>query len=158
MSFQLYVDLDRCFGCFTCEVACKQEHDLPVGPRWIRVIQDGPKEISKGRLQLDFYPAICKHCPEPTCVKVCPERAIVKRPDGIVLINQDHCTGCKICVESCPFGLMDYERSSGKASKCTLCVERLSLGLQPSCVTLCPGKALILGKELRNPLRIKQLV
>ena len=155
MAYSLYVDLDRCFGCYACEVACKQEHDLPVGPRWIRVIQDGPKEVSEG-LQLDFYPTFCKQCDDPKCADACPEKSISKSPEGLVLINPDLCNGCKACIEACPFGLMDYDPLKGKASKCDLCKERLNQGLQPRCVILCPGKALILRREpLENPRMLR---
>ncbi len=157
MDHTLYVDLDRCFGCFTCEVACKQEHDIPVGPRWIRVVQVGPNEISGG-LQLDFHPVMCKQCEDPECADVCPEDAISKRADGPVLIDLGRCNGCQACLEGCPFDQMGCDPSTGKASKCDLCAERLAQGLQPSCVALCPGKALILTtKRLKNP-RMLQLV
>lgn len=155
MHRALYVDLDRCFGCFTCEVACKQEHDLPVGIRWIKVVQDGPKEISGG-LQLDFYPAMCKHCENPACAEACPEEAISKGTDGLVLINPDSCNGCRACLEGCPFGLMSWDASTEKASKCTLCTERLDQGLEPSCVAFCPGKALIVTTErLEEPRMLR---
>ncbi len=157
MSYALYVDLDRCFGCFTCELACKQEHDLPIGPRWIRVIQDGPKEIS-GRLRLDFYPVLCRHCEEPRCAEACPEEAISKRADGLVLIDADLCTGCKACIEACPFGLMAFDEASEKASKCDLCVQRLEQGLRPSCVAFCPGKALMFQEKVLEHPRMVRLV
>ena len=159
MGYSLYVDLDRCFGCSTCEVACKQEHDLPVGPRWIRVSQDGPKKSSTG-LQLDYYPVICKHCDNPKCAEICPRKAISKGPEGIVLIDDTLCDGCKACIEACPFGLMDFDPEAEKASKCNLCSERLEKGVEPSCVILCPGKALILekGSGILESSRIRRVV
>ncbi len=158
MSYALCVDLDRCFGCFSCEVACKQEHHLPVGPRWVRVVQEGPRELPGGGLYLDFYPIMCRHCVEPKCAEVCPQKAIIKRSDGIVLVQSDLCNGCRMCVEGCPFGLMDYDEGAQKASKCNLCVERLMLGAHPSCVVSCPGRALLFGKKTKAPLRVKQIV
>ena len=157
MQYSLVVDLDRCIGCFTCELACKQEHDLPVGPRWIRVIQDGPNPIPGG-LQLDFYPVVCKHCEDPKCAEACPEEAISKRADGTVTIDLALCTGCKNCIDGCPFGLMDFDEETGKASKCDLCVERLKQGLEPSCVAFCPGKALVFQKEMPKNRRLMKLV
>lgn len=157
MVYSLFVDLDRCIGCYACEVACKQEHNLPIGPRWVRVVQDGPREIPGG-LHLDFYPRMCKHCEDPKCAEVCPEKAISKRTDGPVLIDLDLCTGCKACVEGCSFGLMDFDQEAGKASKCDLCTERLMNNLQPSCVAFCPGKALIFREEPSENPRIMRLV
>ncbi len=159
MSYSLFVDLDRCIGCYACEVACKQEHDLPVGPRWIRVFQDGPKETSAG-LQLDFCPQLCKQCEDPKCGEVCPENAISKNPEGPVLIDFDRCNGCKACIEACPFELMGFDEVSGKASKCDFCVGRLVQGLEPSCVAFCPGKALVLQKGIgvSESMRIRRLI
>jgi Fe-S-cluster-containing dehydrogenase component len=157
MAYSLFVDLDRCIGCYACEVACKQEHNLPVGPRWIRVVQDGPKKISGG-LQLDFYPKMCKQCEDPKCAEACPEKAISKRADGLVTINLNLCTGCRACVEGCPFGLMDFDQETEKASKCDLCAERLQQGLEPSCVALCAGKALIFREEVSENPRMIRLV
>ncbi|HME46442.1 MAG TPA: 4Fe-4S dicluster domain-containing protein [Syntrophorhabdales bacterium] len=157
MAYSLFVDLDRCIGCYTCEVACKQEHDLPVGPRWIRVTRDGPREIPGG-LQLDFYPKMCKQCENPECAEACPEKAISKRSDGSVVIDLEACTGCKACVEGCPFGLMDFNQKTEKASKCDLCAGRLEEGLEPSCVAFCPGKALVFQKEMPENRRLMKLV
>ena len=100
----LLVDIDLCYGCLACEVACKQEHDLPVGPCWISVQTIGPQKVD-GKLKMFFYPMHCMHCSEPACLKACPEDAITKRADGIVLITEDKCTGCpKMLVTSliCP--------------------------------------------------------
>lgn len=157
MAYSLFVDLDRCIGCYACEVACKQEHDLPVGPRWIRVIQDGPKETPQG-LQLDFYPKMCRHCEDPPCAEVCPEKAISRGAHGLVTIDPGLCTGCAVCVEGCPFNLMAFNQETGKASKCDLCAERIGQGLEPSCVTFCPGKALVFSKEPSRDQRMIRLV
>ena len=157
MAYSLFVDLDRCIGCYACEVACKQEHGLPAGPRWIRVVRDGPRETAGG-LQLDFYPRMCRHCEEPPCAEVCPERAISKGASGLVTIDPGLCTGCGACVEGCPFGLMAFDREAGKASKCDLCGERIGQGLEPSCVACCPGKALVFSKEPARGRRTMRLV
>ena len=85
MEYALMVDAKDCVGCNACEVACKQEHNLPVGPRWIMVFPDSLEEI-EGRLQLRYVVTHCMHCSQPLCRDVCPVGAITKREDGIVLI------------------------------------------------------------------------
>ena len=157
MAYSMLVDLDRCIGCYACEVACKQEHDIPVGPRWIRVVQNGPREVAGG-LQLDYYPQMCKHCEYPDCAEVCAEEAIVRGEDGIVSIDPDRCTGCEACVPACPYGLMEFDRDAEKASKCDLCAARMQEGLEPSCVACCPGKALTFSENVSEGPRMMRLI
>jgi Fe-S-cluster-containing dehydrogenase component len=140
----LWVDVSRCIGCYSCELACKQENDVAVGSRWIRVVQVGPREIG-GRLRLDFVPMACMHCGKPACQSACPEDAISKRSDGIVVVDADLCTGCKACIQSCKFGAMQFNPEREVAEKCTLCLHRLQRGLPPSCVLNCPTGALVFG-------------
>lgn len=135
---------EDCTGCHACEVACKQEHDLPVGPRWIRVLSDGPSEVG-GRLQLRYVVAHCMHCSHPPCQDACPVAAISKRADGIVLIDEELCIGCKECLEACPLGVMQFDADKGVAQKCDLCVDRLDQGLLPACVAICPARCLYSG-------------
>ena len=83
-----------CMGCHACEVACKQEHQLGVGPRLVRVIE----KIS------DYIPIYCHHCAKPPCKEACPVDAITRNEQGIVLINNDLCIGCKECLQACRQG------------------------------------------------------
>ena len=138
------VDTKDCVGCNACEVACKQEHNLPVGPRWIKVFSDSPREI-EGRLQLRYVVTHCMHCSQPRCQDVCPVGAITKREDGIVLIDEELCNGCKDCIEACPLGVMQFDEEKGLAGKCDLCVERIDRGLQPACVAACPSQCMYFG-------------
>ena len=153
----LLVDIDLCYGCLACEVACKQEHDLPVGPCWISVQTIGPQKVD-GKLKMFFYPMHCMHCSEPACLKACPEDAITKRADGIVLITEDKCTGCLKCMEVCPFGAIAYNPETGLVGKCNLCVELIEQGESPACVKHCPTGALFLGKpnQLSGQIRKRQ--
>lgn len=144
VRYALQVQPDRCIGCYACEVACKQENDIPVGPRWIRVLAISPNETN-GRPRLHFVPITCKHCVKPACKNVCPEDAIVKRKDGIVLIDAMLCTGCKACVDVCPYRALQFNPEKGVVEKCTLCVHRIDQSLKPSCVLSCPTKALHFG-------------
>jgi NADH-dependent fumarate reductase subunit E len=140
----MLTDIDLCVGCFACETACKQEHNLPVSTKWMHVVRVGPEEIA-GRLVMDFVPMHCRHCENPPCMKACPVDAITKRADGIVLYNEQLCIGCKQCIEACPFGAAQYNPDVQRAQACNLCYERIDHGLLPSCVQNCPTEALIFG-------------
>lgn len=137
----LLVDIDRCIRCHSCEVACKQEHDLPIGPRWTRVVTVGPRRVG-GELCMDFAFTSCVHCNEPLCAYVCPTEAISRREDGLVLISEEKCTGCGLCVSACPFGAIYINPDKQVAWKCDLCLKRVEDGLEPSCVQHCVGGAL----------------
>jgi Fe-S-cluster-containing dehydrogenase component len=140
----LLVDIDLCYGCLACEVACKQEHGLAVGPHFIKVHEVGPRKAG-GKLTMDYVPMACKHCGKPACIEACPEDAIYTRSDGIVLIHEEKCTGCQLCIEACPFGAPQYISQKNIVQKCDLCVERTDKGLLPACVHHCPTGALIFG-------------
>ncbi|NOZ82966.1 MAG: 4Fe-4S dicluster domain-containing protein, partial [Euryarchaeota archaeon] len=100
----MLIDLKRCIGCFSCETSCKLEHELEMGPRLIRVIQVGPREI-RGRIRTLYIPMPCFHCSPAACVESCPTGAMQKRSkDGIVFVDSEKCIGCKRCMQACPFG------------------------------------------------------
>jgi Fe-S-cluster-containing dehydrogenase component len=143
-EYALIVNTRDCFGCNACEVACKQEHNLPVGPRWIRVYPDGPREI-EGKSQMRYVVTHCMHCSQPRCMDACPVGAISKREDGIVLVNEELCTGCKECIDACPLGVMQFDEEKEVAQKCDLCVDRIDQGLKPACVNACPGYCIYFG-------------
>jgi len=141
----LLVDIELCVGCFACEVACKQEHNLPVSERWIRVVKAGPKKVG-GKLRMHFVPERCRHCGKPPCLDACPVGAISKRCDAIVLFNEELCIGCTVCIEVCPFGAPQYNPERNIVEACNLCIERVDRGLEPSCVQNCPTEALHFGE------------
>ena len=143
-EYALIVNTEDCVGCSTCEVACKQEHNLSIGPRWIRVYPDGPRKIGS-KLQLRYIVTHCIHCNRPSCKDVCPVNAISKRQDGIVIIDEKICNGCRDCIEACPLGVMQFDGERGVAQKCDLCVGRLDSGLQPACVAACPSHCIYFG-------------
>ena len=143
-EYTLVVDSTSCVGCHACEVACKQENDLPVGPNWIGVHEDASWD-SGGKPQLRYVVTHCMHCRRPRCMEACPEGAITKRDDGVVLIDEDACTGCMICIEACPFGVVQFDEEKGVAQKCTLCVERLDAGREPACVAACLSHCIYVG-------------
>lgn len=150
----LLIDVDRCVGCYACEVACKQENDLSIASSWCRPISIGPRKIG-GDLHLDFVPTICIHCEEPICSYFCQFDAIKKREDGIVMISKDNCTGCGLCVSGCPYGTIYFDDGKGVAGKCSLCAGRIDDGLEPSCVQHCLSGALqfLTEDELAETIR-----
>lgn len=123
---------ERCVGCKSCEMACKNENTTPVNVNWRRVSSLGSVNLSIS----------CNHCESPECFRVCPQRAYVKRRDGIVLINVNRCDGCMTCVSACPYEAPQFDLEKHKASKCTFCVERREAGLLPACVSACHTGAL----------------
>ena len=140
----LLFNADECIGCFACEVACKQEHNLPVGEHWIRIFKVGPTKVG-GKLAMHFAAVHCMHCGKPSCLDACPVGAISQRSDGVVLFSQELCTGCKACIEACPFGAPQYNSENNIVRACNLCVERIDSGLKPSCLHHCPTNALYFG-------------
>ena len=150
----IFVDLEYCFGCRACEVACKQENDIPVGIKWMNVVKVGPRMVGD-KLRMDFVPMRCKHCAKAPCIDACPEKAITKRSDGIVLINSELCNGCMSCAEACPFGVIQLNDKTQVAEKCTLCVHLVDAGLEPACVHTCPSKCLYFG-DINELVRIRQ--
>ena len=143
-QYSLLIDLERCCGCYACEVACKQENDIAAGVRWIRVVKKGPVRVG-GKLSMSFVPIRCMHCGKPVCIDACPVGAITKRPDGIVLIDAELCNGCKQCIEVCPFGAPQFNPEKNVVEMCTLCVHRVDKGLLPNCVQHCPSRAMYFG-------------
>lgn len=153
----LFVDLEYCIGCRACEVACKQENNIPVGIKWINVVQVGPRMVGD-KLRMDFVPMTCKHCAKAPCMDACPEKAITQKSDGIVLISPELCTGCMACAEACPFGAIQLNHQKQVAEKCTLCVHRVDAGLEPACIRVCPSKCRYFGdiNELIGIIQAKE--
>ncbi len=153
-----YVDMNKCTGCKACQVSCKTANDLPLGVTWRRVvevasgewIQDGEQYIPANVFAY-FVSSACMHCDNPLCVQVCPAAAISKRDDGIVIIDQDKCIGCRYCEWACPYGAPQFDAERGVMTKCHFCYERLDAGEKPACVDGCTYRALDFGPidELR---------
>lgn len=160
--YGLVIDLDRCLGCQTCRIACKVENSLDIGSG-IRVdtiggtYQDTP-EGKYPNLSMYFLPVPCMHCGEAPCIEACPEEAIYKRQDGIVLIDEEKCNGCQLCIPACPYGALTYDDQRDVIVKCTLCNHRIDQGLEPFCVVMCEDGSIFFG-DLNDPeSEVSQLI
>jgi anaerobic dimethyl sulfoxide reductase subunit B (iron-sulfur subunit) len=162
-QYSFYFDSSSCSGCKACQIACKDKHGLEVGRLWRRVY-----EISGGKWHrhgsawrhtvFAYHLSIaCNHCEKPICAEVCPVKAIYKRPDGIVLIDELRCMGCGYCSWACPYGALQYNSTTGTMTKCTFCVDELEDGKAPACVTACPMRALEYGERSELVARYGQL-
>jgi len=136
---RLRINRERCMGCCACEIACKMEYQLPRGLRFIVMKETEVASPQADQLHFDF--AICRHCPSPACMEVCPHQAIIKRADGIVLVQEDKCTGCRLCLAACPWHVPQFG-PGGIMKKCSLCAARLDAGLKPACQIACPAGAI----------------
>lgn len=145
-------NVDRCIGCQSCEIACKNENNTNCGVQWRRVAQNGDGT---------YLSISCNHCSSPECFRVCPEHAYVKRRDGTVLIDSNRCAGCKTCVSACPYKAPQFDPIQNRTSKCNYCVTRQKAGLLPACVTACPTGALQvldLNKDLSKKTEMQATV
>jgi len=171
------VDIRKCIGCGKCVLACKLENHVPMEPEsyrtWVdryvitkdgQVLKDSPDAGIAGFQPLSedpkyqgleirntfFVPKLCNQCENPPCVSVCPVKATYITKDGIVLVDETRCIGCKYCIVACPYGVRYIHPEKKVADKCTFCYHRLAKGLQPACVQVCPTGARIFG-DLRDP-------
>jgi Fe-S-cluster-containing dehydrogenase component len=131
-GYGLKIDEAACWGCRTCEVACKQEFNLEAGIRLIIVAEEGPAAHIHPS-EFIYRVNLCRHCDEPPCEAVCPEEAIEKREDGIVVLDEDICSGCGLCLDACPYDAIAFDDRVGQARKCNLCHQRVDNGLFPAC-------------------------
>ena len=157
------IDVSSCIGCKACQVACMQWNDLrdEVGdnvgtydnPRdlsaqsWT-VMRFSEVEVEENKLEWLIRKDGCMHCEDPGCLKSCPAPgAIVKYANGIVDFISEHCVGCGNCVTGCPFDVPRISKTDSKAYKCSLCSDRVGVGLEPACVKACPTGAIHFGAK-----------
>ncbi len=137
MIYELKIKEDECWGCRACEIACKLHNHLK-GTGVLTIYEDGPKAVNSG-LTTVFRAKVCRHCEVPPC-EVCPENAIYRRDDGIVILDEERCVGCGLCVEACPYDAIFIDQGGVKAKKCNMCYDRIDKGLLPICADgVCMG-------------------
>ncbi|MFC1836302.1 4Fe-4S dicluster domain-containing protein [Thermodesulfobacteriota bacterium] len=151
----LRIDDDMCWGCRTCEVACKQEYNHEV--KFLHVTEEGPKMVGD-KLDFRFRVNLCRHCDDPPCAEACPEEAISKREDGLILLDEGKCTGCRACIEECPYDAIGFDEEKGKALKCNMCPHRVDNGLIPACAdNVCLAHCIYFGdpEEIETAISVK---
>jgi formate dehydrogenase iron-sulfur subunit len=95
---------------------------------------------------------VCKHCTHAACLDVCPTGSLFRTEFGTVVVQEDICNGCGYCIPACPYGVIDQRKDDGRAWKCTLCYDRLTVGMEPACAKACPTDSIQFGPldELRE--------
>ena len=164
-KFVMAVDLGKCKNARKCITSCQKMHFLPEDKEWIQVKLMKDDE----RAAPYWFPKMCFHCDNPPCVKVCPVDATFKRNDGLVLIDNDRCIGCKFCMAACPYSTrvfnwdepeqpeyvkaMEFSPETsvpsqhGTVEKCDFCPDMIRQGKLPDCVTACPNGVFYFGDE-----------
>ncbi len=168
------IDIEKCIGCGRCAAACKLENNVPEEPFFFRTwveryriydnnqtVIDSPNgsidgftyspDSQKGTIRTFFVPKICNHCENPPCVQVCPVGATFKTPDGVTLVDDEYCIGCRYCIQACPYGARYLHPETRVADKCTFCYHRITRDLSPACVEVCPTQARIFGELEKKP-------
>jgi Fe-S-cluster-containing dehydrogenase component/formate-dependent nitrite reductase membrane component NrfD len=146
-NYGFVIDNRKCIGCHACTVACKAEHDDPIGVNktWVKYIEKGEFPNTNR----NFSVMRCNHCDDSPCTDVCPVTALWEREDGIVDFDPERCIGCKACMQGCPYDALYIDPNTDTAAKCNYCSHRVDTGREPACVTVCPEDAILAG-DLEN--------
>jgi formate dehydrogenase iron-sulfur subunit len=158
------IDVSRCIGCKACQVACEEWNDLRDDIGITEGVYTNPPDLSPKTWTLMRFTEYenpetnhlewlirkdgCMHCADPGCLKACPSPgAIVQYANGIVDFQEENCIGCGYCIAGCPFDIPRISKKDKKAYKCTLCSDRVAVGLEPACVKACPTGAIVFGTK-----------
>jgi Fe-S-cluster-containing dehydrogenase component len=157
MGKVMIIDIEKCNGCYNCQVACKDEHvandwtpiakpQPDTGQFWMKVTDIVQGTVPKVRVR--YMHDICQHCDEAPCIPACKSKAIYQRNDGIVIIDPEKCTGNRNCLDACPYGVIYFNTDLNISQKCTFCAHLLDKDWkEPRCVDACPTGALTFGEE-----------
>ena len=148
MQYGFVIDNRMCIGCHACTVACKSEHDVPIGVNRTHVKYIETGEFPKSSREFSVHR--CNHCTDAPCVEICPTTALYTRSDGIVDFDNDRCIGCKSCMQACPYDALYIDPNTNTAAKCNYCAHKLDGGYEPACVIVCPVEAIISG-DIEDP-------
>jgi Fe-S-cluster-containing dehydrogenase component len=156
LNYAFLIDNRRCIGCHACSVACKAEHEVPLGVArtWVKYIEKGQFPDTRRTFQVTR----CNHCDDAPCVEICPTTALFKRRDGIVDFDGGRCIGCKACMQACPYDALYIDPRTETAAKCNFCAHKVEVGLEPPCVTVCPTQAIVAGDLDQPGERIVQVL
>lgn len=151
-QYGFYFDMNGCTGCKACVLACKDKNDLPRGLLWRKVREKEGGCFEKqgqglvAKVFAFWLSLSCHHCQQPPCIDTCPVGALEKRNgDGLVLLDDELCIGCGMCLSACPYGALQMNEETGKMSKCNACLDLLGQGESPACVGACPLRVLDFG-------------
>jgi Fe-S-cluster-containing dehydrogenase component len=156
MRYGFVIDQTTCIGCHACTVACKTEHQVPLGVNrtWVKYVEQGTWPDTKR----SFSVMRCNHCTDAPCVTICPTSALFKRKNGIVDFDTSNCIGCKSCMQACPYDALYIDPDDHTAQKCNYCAHRVEVGIEPACVVVCPEQSIVAG-DLDDPTsKIAQMV
>ena len=142
------LDSDSCIGCHACTVACKSEHDVPLGVNrtWIKYVETGTFPNTARH----FSVMRCNQCADAPCMTICPTSALFRADNGVVDFDTGNCIGCKACMNACPYDAIFINPETNTANKCNFCNHRVEVGLEPSCVIVCPTQAIVVA-DLDDP-------
>ncbi len=148
MNYGFLIDNRKCIGCHACSVACKVEHEVPLGVArtWVKYVEKGVFPETRRT----FTVTRCNHCDDAPCIEICPTTALFRREDGIVDFDSRRCIGCKACMQGCPYDALYIDPRTETAAKCNFCAHKVEVGLEPPCVTVCPTQAIVAG-DLDDP-------
>lgn len=156
------IDISKCIGCKACQVACMEWNDTRDTIDSNRGVLDNPADLTEDSWTVMRYAEVetdrglewlirkdgCMHCGNPGCLKACPAPgAIVQYSNGIVDFQEENCIGCDYCLTGCPFNIPRLSKKDHKVYKCTLCSDRVAVGLEPACAKTCPTGAIVFGSK-----------
>jgi molybdopterin-containing oxidoreductase family iron-sulfur binding subunit len=167
----MVIDLAKCDGCKECTQACSAMHFVPPGQEWIKVFENRDNKVAGGY----WFPRPCMQCDNTPCAKVCPVGATIKREDGIVLVDQERCIGCRYCIAACPYGSRffnwaepphtpqevsqkysvewNYPHRRGVVEKCIFCPANAREGKLPGCAAACRMGAIYFGDQVEDVVK-----